>query len=229
MMKIPSQISAEAQAEGEVMVAQIATLEPRRLSLKEQQQRLREDVILQAVNGLLAEKGFDLMTVDEVAAVVGIAKASLYKHFESKEMLAAAAMVRLLDRTLEVIAAQPDAAAPIDKLKAVVRWAVREHLAGQMPSLPSTRSTLRDALVKHKPYIDRLIEASDRLGAWIEQARERGEISKSLPPEVVLYTLYARACDPVSDYLKVSGSFRDEEIVELVTATCFDGLAARPS
>lgn len=211
------------------MSEQVARLEPRRLSLKEQQQRLREDVILQAVNGLLAEKGFDLMTVDEVAAMVGIAKASLYKHFESKEALAAAAMVRLLDRTLEVVGAQPEAAAPIEKLKAVVRWAVREHLAGQMPSLPSTRSTLRDALMKHKLYIERLILASDRLGAWIESAQARNELARSLPPEVVLYTLYARACDPVSDYLRLSGNYRDEEIVELVTATCFDGLAARPS
>jgi TetR/AcrR family transcriptional regulator, regulator of autoinduction and epiphytic fitness len=202
---------------------------PRRLSLKEQQLRLREDVILQAVNGLLAEKGFDLMTVDEVAAVVGIAKASLYKHFESKEALAAAAMVRLLDRTLDVIAAQPDATAPVDKLKAVVGWAVAEHLRGQMPSLPSTRSTLRDALVRNKAYIDRLIEVSDRLGAWIELAQGRGEIAAPLPPEVVLYTLYARACDPVSDYLKLSGNYRDDEIVALVTTTCFSGLSARPS
>jgi AcrR family transcriptional regulator len=30
------------------------------------------------------------MTVDEVAAAVGIAKASLYKHFPGKEQLAAA-------------------------------------------------------------------------------------------------------------------------------------------
>jgi AcrR family transcriptional regulator len=202
---------------------------PRRLSLKEQQLRLREDVILQAVNGLLAEKGFDLMTVDEVAAVVGIAKASLYKHFESKEALAAAAMVRLLDRTLDVIAALPDAMAPVDKLKAVVNWAVAEHLRGQMPSLPSTRSTLRDALVRNKAYIDRLIEVSDRLGAWIELAQGSGEIAAALPPEVVLYTLYARACDPVSDYLKLSGNFRDTEIVALVTTTCFSGLAARTS
>ncbi|MBC7610530.1 MAG: TetR family transcriptional regulator, partial [Polaromonas sp.] len=37
----------------------------------------REDAIVQAVNRLLAEKGFDLMTVDQVAAEVGIAKASL--------------------------------------------------------------------------------------------------------------------------------------------------------
>ena len=52
---------------------------------------LGEDAIVTSVNRLLAEKGFDLMTVDEVAADVGIAKASLYKHFASKEALAAAA------------------------------------------------------------------------------------------------------------------------------------------
>jgi hypothetical protein len=98
-----------------------------------------------------------------------------------------------------------------------------------MPSLPSTRSTLRDALVRNKKYIERLIEVSDRLGQWIELAQTRGEISASLPPEVVLYTLYARACDPVSDYLTLSGNYREEQIVELVTTTCFAGLAARPS
>ncbi len=58
----------------------------------------REDAIVQAVNRLLAEKGFDAMTVDEVAAEVGIAKASLYRHFPSKEDLAAEAMVRTLER-----------------------------------------------------------------------------------------------------------------------------------
>jgi TetR/AcrR family transcriptional regulator of autoinduction and epiphytic fitness len=200
-----------------------------RLSLKEQQQRLREDVILQAVNSLLAEKGYDLMTVDEVAAMVGIAKASLYKHFESKERLAAAAMVRLLDRTLEIIEALPASAEPIDKLKAIVRWAVREHLRGQMPALPSTRSTLREALIAHKPYVDRLLRVSEHLSGWIEAARAAGAISPRLPAEVVLYTVFARACDPVSDFLKLSGAYDEDEIVELIVDTCFSGLATRPS
>jgi TetR/AcrR family transcriptional regulator of autoinduction and epiphytic fitness len=200
-----------------------------RLSLKEQQQRLREDVILQAVNSLLAEKGYDLMTVDEIAAMVGIAKASLYKHFESKERLAAAAMVRLLDRTLEIIEALPAAAEPLEKLKSVVRWAVREHLRGQMPALPSTRSALREALVAHKPYVERLVRVTEHLGAWIEAAQAAGAINPRLPGEVVLYTVFARACDPVSDFLKLSGAFSDDEIVELITDTCFSGLATRPS
>jgi AcrR family transcriptional regulator len=200
-----------------------------RLSLREQQQRLREDVILQAVNSLLAEKGYDLMTVDEVAAMVGIAKASLYKHFESKELLAAAAMVRLLDRTLEIIGAQPAPAAPLDKLKSVVRWAVREHLRGQMPALPSTRSSLREALVNHKPYVERLIRVTEHLGGWIEDAQRDGMISARLPGEVILYTVFARACDPVSDFLKLSGAYTDDEIVEYITDTCFSGLETRPS
>ena len=206
------------------MKSQSAAVRP---TLREQQMKLREDVILREVNSLLAEKGYDLMTVDEVASRVGIAKPSLYKHFESKETLAAAAMVRLLERTREAIDAQPAAAPALDKLKGVVRWALREHLQGQMPSLPSTRSALRDSLVKHPGYVDLLIEVSDRLGQWIDEAQRKKALAR-LPPEAVLYTLFARACDPVSDYLKLSGNYSDEQIVDLVTATCFDGLARRP-
>jgi AcrR family transcriptional regulator len=97
-----------------------------RVSFREQVLRVREDAIVQSVNRLLAEKGFDLMTVDEVAADVGIAKASLYKHFASKEALAASAMVRLLQRTLatvELQAARADASA-FERLQAVTRWAL---------------------------------------------------------------------------------------------------------
>ena len=65
-------------------------------SFKEQMLAAREEAIVQTANRLLAQKGFESMTVDEVAASVGIAKASLYKHFPSKEDLAAAAMVCLL-------------------------------------------------------------------------------------------------------------------------------------
>lgn len=203
----------------------VTTVRP---TLKERQAKLKEDAILQAVNTLLAERGYDLMTVDAVAAFVGIAKASLYKMFESKEALAAAALTRLLERALEVIALQPASARPLDKLRAVVRWALAQHLKGQMPLLPSTRSTLREALVKHRPYVERLMEVSEQLGAWIEAAQADGSIDPELPPEAVLYTLYARACDPVADYLKLAGSYTDEQIVDIMLATCFGGLQSRP-
>ena len=196
-------------------------------SFREQVLKVREDAIVSAVNRLLAEKGFDLMTVDEVAAEVGIAKASLYKHFPSKEALAAAAMVRVLQHTATVVDKLPPAMPAIEKLQAVTRWALEVQLAGEMPTLPSQNSTLRAELLGSKAYIDLLMQVSDQLGAWIQQAQADGSIDPTVPPEVVLYTIFARACDPVPGFLKAAGQLDDQQIVDTVLRTCFSGLQAR--
>lgn len=197
------------------------------ISLKEQQLRLREEVILEAVNRLLAQKGYDAMTVDEVAAAVGITKPSLYKHFASKEALAAAAMVRLLDQTLAAVATLPPDAPAGERLRALLRWALQLHLRGGMPLLPSTRSGLRESLLQNTAYLDRLQAVNVALLEWIEQAQADGDLSSALPSEVILVTLYARTCDPVLEFLQASGQYEDAEVVDLVLATCFDGLRAR--
>jgi AcrR family transcriptional regulator len=199
---------------------------PVKVSFKAQMLQAREDAIVEAVNRLLAEKGFDLMTVDQVAAEVGIAKASLYKHFPSKEDLAAAAMVRVLARAKVLLASLPADAAPIDQLKDVVRWMMRLQLAGEMPSLPSQNSSLRANLMANRAYLDGLLEVSDQIGGWIEAAQANGSLNPALPPLLVLYTVYSRACDPVLEFLKSSALHSDDEIVEFVVATCFDGLRA---
>jgi len=197
-----------------------------KVSFREQVLRVREDAIVSSVNRLLAEKGFDSMTVDEVAADVGIAKASLYKHFASKEDLAGAAMVRVLERArAEIERLQADRSLrAIDRLKAIARWTMEVQLAGEMPSLPAENSTLRAALIANKAYIDRLMQVSEALGEWITAAQKSGELNRGLPPELVLYTLYARACDPVLPMLKAGGRFGDDEIIELLLTTCFEGL-----
>jgi TetR/AcrR family transcriptional regulator, regulator of autoinduction and epiphytic fitness len=204
-------------------------------SFREQVLKVREDAIVSSVNRLLAEKGFDLMTVDQVAAEVGIAKASLYKHFTSKEELAAAAMVRVLDRALEHVErmnAEP-ALSPLGRLQSVARWAIEKQLAGEMPSLPAQNSTLRNALTAHRGYIDRLMRLSDHLGDWIAAARESGELDRELPPELALYTLFARGCDPVVGVLKAGGKYSDQQIADWSVRACFEGLcgpvAAEPS
>ena len=197
-----------------------------RVSFRDQVLQAREEAILTSVNRLLAEKGFDAMTVDEVATDVGIAKASLYKHFSSKEDLAAAAMIRVLDLALahlETLRADAQAA-PIERLKAVARWTMQVQLAGAMPSLPAQNSHLRAALMSHRVYLDRLMQVSEQLGAWITAAQTAGQLNATLPPEVVLYTLFARACDPVLGLLKAGGNYSDAQIIELLLTTCFDGL-----
>jgi len=203
------------------------TLTPVKVSFKAQMLQAREEAIIRVVNLLLAEKGFDAMTVDEVAASVGIAKASLYKHFPSKEDLAAAAMVSVMRRAQDFIATLPVDAAPLDNLRAVVRWTMGVKLSGEMPTLPSQNSRLRAALIANQAYMDGLMEVSEVLGGWIEAAQAQGTLNAGIPAIAILYTVYARACDPVLEFLKMGGQHDDTQIIDLVMSTCFDGLNAR--
>ena len=194
-------------------------------SFREQMLLAREDAILDAVNRLLATKGFELMTVDEVVADVGIAKASLYKHFDSKEELAAAAMQRVLQNAQAVaVSLDTDPAnAPLDKLKGITRWAMQTQLAGKMPSLPSHNQALRTALAAHKGYTDSLFGLSEVMESWIEGALADGTLRSSLPPTLILYTIFARACDPVLGLLR--GNMPDEELLNSVLDATFHGMA----
>jgi AcrR family transcriptional regulator len=208
-------------------VSASAVASPAKKSFKVQMLLARESAIIETVNRLLAEKGFEAMTVDEVAAEVGIAKASLYKHFSSKEELACAAMERAMQRAQTFIAELNPTGAPMVKLKAVTRWTMQLKLAGQMPSLPSQNSSLRATLMASQAYMNGLMQVSDVLGGWIEQAQADGAINSQLPAIAVLYTLYARACDPVLEFLKMGNDLSDEAVLDMVMSSCFEGLQAR--
>jgi hypothetical protein len=136
-------------------------------------------------------------------------------------------MVTAMRKAQEHIQSLSAEKAAIDKLKAVTRWTMTLKLQGLMPSLPSQNSSLRATLMASKDYMDGLMEVSDALGGWIEEAQAQGQINKALPAVAVLYTLFARACDPVLEFLKMGEQHTDEQILDLVMSTCFDGLSAR--
>ena len=133
-------------------------------------------------------------------------------------------MVRVMDRARAFLDTLDSTRPPVELLREVARWMMQVQLAGEMPSLPSENSSLRATLMQNKAYMDGLMHASDRLGAWIEAAQRDGSLNPGLPALAVLYTLYARACDPVLGFLKAAGLYTDEQIVEMVLTTCFDGL-----
>src|SRR3954467_5311478 len=56
------------------------------------------EAILDATDLLLARYGYKKMTIDDLAAEVGIGKGSIYLHFSSKEEIALARIDRLVER-----------------------------------------------------------------------------------------------------------------------------------
>ena len=194
---------------------------------KKQQFEAREEAILDAVNRLLSEKGFDLMTMDDVAEAVGVAKGSLYKHFSSKEKLAAAVMTRLLNQTVEVLDQMPDDWRAARRLEEILRWSLQHRMRGGVPHLPSTRGALQRALLFNLEYLALALKVNKRFYALVEEAKRNGDINGEVPDDVIVYTLYARSCDPTVEYLRRDRKLSDEQIVEAMVEATFHGLAGR--
>ena len=198
-----------------------------KLPFKKQQFDAREEAILDAVNKLLSEKGFDLMTMDDVAEAVGVAKGSLYKHFASKEKLAAAVMTRLLNQTIDVLDGMPVDWRAGRRLEEILRWSLQHRLRGGVPHLPSTRGALQRALMFNLEYLALAFKVNKRFYALVEEAKRDGDIHRDVADDVIVYTLYARSCDPTVDYLRRDGKLSDAQIVEAMVEATFHGLAGR--
>ena len=195
-----------------------------RLSFKNQAFKLRENAILDAATAVLSQKGYDLMTMDDVAGTVGISKPSLYKHFKSKEELIGEALIRLLDGALEYVAALDTALGPLQKLSALLEWVLRVRLGGGLPFLPSTSPHVRDMLIRNVKYMLRIMKLNRQLEALVKLAQQQGQLNRELPTDVILFSYYARTCDPAVEYLQKYSKMEPEDIVRHMLKVSFDGL-----
>jgi AcrR family transcriptional regulator len=195
-----------------------------KFSFKDQAFKLRERAILDATTSVLGTKGYDLMTMDDVAGAVGISKPSLYKHFKSKEELVGEAMIRLLDGAIEQMAAMNAALTPVQKLSALLEWALRVRLGGGLPFLPSTSPHVRDMLMRNVKYMLRLVKLNRQLEALVKQAQKDGDMNADLPSDVILFSYYARTCDPAVEFLSKFSKMSDDAIVQHMLTVAFRGL-----
>jgi len=63
--------------------------------------RALREAILDATERLLARKGFQQMTMDDIAAESGVARRTIYLHFKGKEQVALESIDRVVERLLE--------------------------------------------------------------------------------------------------------------------------------
>ena len=69
----------------------------RPLSPKQQEIRDREERILDEAQTVLLARGAGAVTMERMAAAVGVSKGTVYQHFTSKEDLLAAVLLRSAD------------------------------------------------------------------------------------------------------------------------------------
>lgn len=194
-----------------------------KLSFKDQAFKLRESAILDATTTILGSKGYDLLTMDDVAAAVGISKPSLYKHFKSKEDLVGEALIRLIDGAMDFMGQLDNNLSAVQKLSALLEWALRVRLDGGMPFLPSTNANVRDMLMRNISYVTRVLKLNGQLEKLVLAAQKSGDLNPDLPPDVILYSYYSRTCDPAVDYLLKFSKMKNEDIVTYMLQVAFQG------
>jgi hypothetical protein len=133
-------------------------------------------------------------------------------------------MIRLLENTLAFVRGLASDQPALGQLKSVLQWALEIRMKGGLPTLPAENTSLRDALLNNTRYISRLMDLNELMGQLIEKAKSEGSIRKDLPTEVVLFTVYARSCDPTLDYLRMGEQYTDDQVIHFLLTTCFDGL-----
>ncbi|MEN9658044.1 MAG: hypothetical protein RL571_1509 [Pseudomonadota bacterium] len=195
-----------------------------KLSFKDQAFKLRESAILDATTAVLSTKGFDLMTMDDIAGAVGISKPSLYKHFKSKEDLVGEALIRLIDGAIDYLAQLDKTLSAIEKLSALLEWALRVRLEGGMPFLPSTSPHVRDMLMRNMSYVLRVMKLNAQLETLVAAAQKTGELNPALPSDVILFSYYSRTCDPAAEFLQKFSKMPHDDIVAHMLKVAFNGL-----
>src|SRR5215203_47679 len=73
------------------------------------------DAILDATDRLLAKYGYKKMTIDDLAAEVGIGKGSVYLHFKSKEDIALSHIDRIIERLTQRLIEIAESDGSVDK------------------------------------------------------------------------------------------------------------------
>jgi AcrR family transcriptional regulator len=106
--------------------------------------------LLKAAAQLFAERGYDAVSMRDIAKVVGVTQANLYYHFQDKADLIQSTLARVFETRAEHLSAWLTDH-PEDQLGAFVRWLVGELMA--------------DPVFAGLFYRELLAADADRLGA----------------------------------------------------------------
>lgn len=137
--------------------------------------------ILRAATDLLGKRGFEGLSIDEIAAIAGVGKATIYRRWSSKEAIIIAALERFVDEIR-----LPDTGS--------MRADLQELLADAVDAYSSPRSRLLPALASAMERNPRLATAVRRrffsprrraVTAILERARDRGELAPDADLELI--------------------------------------------
>ncbi|MES1227948.1 MAG: TetR/AcrR family transcriptional regulator, partial [Armatimonadota bacterium] len=162
-----------------------------RLSLKERQRLLREDAIRDGAMELLSSKGFSTMTMDDVANIVGISKATLYQHFPSKNELVIHVAIRKIDRAYEQMRSIDPNLPAGERLRILIEnlIAFRFGHKGHGSRFVESFVDIFQMLKQSHPFREKERRNAELITQFVQAAEKEGALGPGLSPFVVVRSI----------------------------------------
>jgi AcrR family transcriptional regulator len=148
----------------------------------------RKSQILQAAEEVFSQKGFEAARMDDIAAVTGLSKGTLYLYFKNKEALIIAILDRLFQHEIQQLESQAAGESASQTIERVTDL-VAQDVTGMLRLLPIVYSflalTFRNRTVQRalKAYLRRYL---DMLTPLVQAGIDTGEFRPVEAREVAI-------------------------------------------
>jgi AcrR family transcriptional regulator len=158
------------------------------VGLRARKKRIARETIAATARRLFAERGFDTVTVAEVAAAADVSEKTVFNHFPTKEDLAFAGREQGLMRLVADIAERPPGTSVLDVFRALTTTVIDDLVA------PGDEDLLAVArIIRHSPTLQERLTVGWESGAAAVTAaiaETSGAAGGDLVPAIVARTLW---------------------------------------
>jgi AcrR family transcriptional regulator len=161
-------------------------------TLRERRKLLLREEIMKAAQELVGKHGYTAMSMDELAAQVGISKPTLYAHFQTKEDLVIEAAIQEIQEVLKMLTDSNTSQSPMDRLRGVMRILLRRHVELYTLGIGPWSEIFR-ILCTHDQAITLMQQLDSATRTIVQQAIDAGEIDRALDPEAVVFGFFGLA------------------------------------
>ncbi|RRR73279.1 MAG: TetR/AcrR family transcriptional regulator [Candidatus Viridilinea halotolerans] len=164
-------------------------------SLRTRRRATLRDEILAATHQLMTERGYAAMSMDDIAARVGVSKPTLYNQFPTKDDLVATLINQVIERVfahLEAIHATP----PLERLLDVLHTTIKIQVEHRTSSIQLWMPDIIAILERNPTSRALLMRVDACLVATIEEAQALGQIDPNLDVASVLRSFNALTLTP---------------------------------
>ena len=195
---------------------------PQPAGLRERQKQARGEAILDAAFALIVELGYEGLTMERLAARVGISRQTLYLYFASREEITLKAVLILVEQSIEAVRALDPALSATEKLKRTMHWILERRSEPVIAALIKARSDILTVKL-HPDYLRAAERRAAALAEIVAQGQEAGQLRADLPSRLIVQMmlgLVSASCDD----LIAAGQVTPGQVAEAVTDVFIAGL-----